>query len=836
MINEYIKQCKYDIGSLKDYIYLFPIETTFFNLSYDYENGNNGYISTLSYERCLKCYCHNVTFNSSESIDERFKFNDILTFRIGEQYESISYDKVLDLIKNKYYIGFENKDNEVFILSTQTIPFVTYNYNYSQNNFYVELNFSVNQNVPFFSYTGQMVESFLEDYNNIGCDYKHNNFIKLDIGEYGKILFSDYNSILTGAIMTENNVLKNIDFIKNTVTFNESNTNGYILDTISFSIPLSEYKFNLHYDLLQFVNNIYTAIIQTELNNVIILENLFPSYIVETSNDDSTLNLITITLTRTNSYKGLIYSTKDNYDDIIDGIEIEDFIYSPVNIGNLCYDEGIRAHTLIQKFSFTGQPLDEYYCLLGYENIYNDDYNIVGTYPVDSDMFGFDILYEDSSCTGKFCFIENLPSIIYFYGLGEQSFTLETTCSFHIAKTDNGLTVTPMQSTSSTPIKIENTDGKARETLLYFTFENGEIRTVKVIVYEYSDIRYVEDGTICSSEELDNSLCEKWEEIPYIEGNSNTYICVNGNKYKKLVRYYSEFCNGEWKSDNDFKNGDLIEENSDDCLSYNCDEEWLDVEGEYICEAVTNCQEWRTVPYNKDDKNSYICYNGNKYYKEQLYIDENCNGNYEQTQSFQTGDLIEENSYECGYIDIPEGSSGNTLEFTFSGSSLNYTVNSLFYLADESPYQKTLEEIGITSISNPPALSFRNCFNYTFNGGAKLLTFDKIPTLIQLTNTYGMFAGQDKLQGVNLAYVDVNRLNDARYMFQNCSSLTTISFDSWTKSNGQINYIQLIDYMFDGCNSLRTIYMRNCPIDMINNIKDALFEANILNNVEIVTE
>ena len=68
------------------------------------------------------------------------------------------------------------------------------------------------------------------------------------------------------------------------------------------------------------------------------------------------------------------------------------------------------------------------------------------------------------------------------------------------------------------------------------------------------------------------------------------------------------------------------------------------------------------------------------------------------------------------------------------------------------------------------------------------------------------------------------------WMFSDCESLESLNLSNFDTSN-----VTDMRYMFDGCYKLRTIYMRNCSQTTIDKIKDALSEANILDQVTIIT-
>lgn len=101
-----------------------------------------------------------------------------------------------------------------------------------------------------------------------------------------------------------------------------------------------------------------------------------------------------------------------------------------------------------------------------------------------------------------------------------------------------------------------------------------------------------------------------------------------GDKYQKLKLQYSH--NGTYWADVEppqYKMGDLIEENSPDCG------------------GVQKIYRWYALP------DEYICDGYNKYYKEvyQVSTDEGFTWKNVSPEQSRTGQLIENNSIDCGY-------------------------------------------------------------------------------------------------------------------------------------------------------------------------------------------
>ena len=99
----------------------------------------------------------------------------------------------------------------------------------------------------------------------------------------------------------------------------------------------------------------------------------------------------------------------------------------------------------------------------------------------------------------------------------------------------------------------------------------------------------------------------------------------------------------------------------------------------------------------------------------------------------------------------------------------------------------------------------------------------------------GMFNKCSSLESLDLSMFDMRNVEDMWGMFWGCSSLTTLDLSNWdlAKEYNKPNYE---GYTFHGCSKLKTVYMRNCPQITIDDIKERLRGANILDQVTIITE
>ena len=99
-----------------------------------------------------------------------------------------------------------------------------------------------------------------------------------------------------------------------------------------------------------------------------------------------------------------------------------------------------------------------------------------------------------------------------------------------------------------------------------------------------------------------------------------------------------------------------------------------------------------------------------------------------------------------------------------------------------------------------------------------------------VTSMNYMFGYSSGLTSLDLSNFDTSKVTSMSQMFYGCTSLTSVDLSGWIISNDTG-----ISSMFYNCENLKTIYMRGCSADTISNIERALTNANIRDNVTIIT-
>lgn len=99
----------------------------------------------------------------------------------------------------------------------------------------------------------------------------------------------------------------------------------------------------------------------------------------------------------------------------------------------------------------------------------------------------------------------------------------------------------------------------------------------------------------------------------------------------------------------------------------------------------------------------------------------------------------------------------------------------------------------------------------------------------QITSCRELFYLIDNLKALDLKWFNTSNVTDMTNMFNGCSRLTSLDISGWDMTN-----VTTSSNMFDNCESLTTIKMIGCDQITIDKIKQALTEAEIISQVNII--
>lgn len=343
--------CDYRFRNLRNEIYLVPEN----HVKKIMMGGTYAYIVSVDATSILQITGFNINFKEETSLDERYKFQKTLTI-------SVDGYATFEKFEEKYYAIIKNdNDGSYYMINVDFPSNITYTYNLSDNTNQTDFTFSSVSNFPTLG-----ISSFSFDKINICKNYKISGAKDLHMIE------SKY-AALTGNRIITTNTLKEIDYLKNSLTFQESYNEGKISTTLEFQINFDEYKEYFKINLLNFTTNKYSVIIGLKNDEKKIYagfnSGLEANYSIQASSMVEQPEIVTITLSGT-SNNNLYYSICD-----------ETFDFSRhwryiTKINNRkayeCVDRGVAKYLIREQCDYLGNPLGIYRVLDGYQDLFPD--------------------------------------------------------------------------------------------------------------------------------------------------------------------------------------------------------------------------------------------------------------------------------------------------------------------------------------------------------------------------------------------------------------------------------------------------------------------------------
>lgn len=644
-------KCRYFIGGLQNKIFLFPFSKDSLVIKTDDKTGN-AYASGLNNEIGYELKCASVVYNSETSIDNNaFKFEHTLTIKLTETMNHTYYDIIERIITQKWIVAFADKNGNYFVMNYEFPIHSDYSYSFNDTEIanVATITMKCNSNYPTFNYNDEIKPKLYFKFDT--CEYNIGKVKKFFLIEKDKAIIKATGDTFTMSYTGDS--FKEIQPMSDTLEYIEEYQEDSFHQQITFSVPLEHYEYYFHYSLLQFQDNRYYGVIYDTNENVLLIGNrvgLFPTYNIQTSEDNNVPNKINITLDAYYTHIPILV-----YDTNSDIIELKEITYEAVD--SICSSHSVMIQ-LIRVYE-DGVETDKYYCLEGTKSSWvSKGYNIIGEYSPYANGFGFPII-TGAYCNAKrrvqeVCSETDYPKEIHLQGFGATTaFTITSGCDLRftpegcVHTTYDGATLTVLSQVpkgqckikvcinacefedeidvyihapedyrqefwinyfnqtvpvvlhediiniqlieNNNPIELEindNNDGynfivpknetnASRTFTITFTYKDG----LKEIITIHQSMSADPEDKDKEKEKISNDLYYKWvgtdEYVCLEEGQQtncettqldlNGYLCVDGNKYQRIINYISPLCDGK-----DFiygyTLGELIEEGSGDCV------------------------------------------------------------------------------------------------------------------------------------------------------------------------------------------------------------------------------------------------------------------------------
>lgn len=402
--------CRYRLDKLDKVVYLISEEATK-NIHID--NGE-AYVTDIEQEP-LSLQVYNIALTDTDELDERYKFTHQLTFSMD------GYANYKDF-QGRYFAIVKSLDGVYWLVNPLFPCKVTYTYSLDANGSHTDFTLSTASNHPTLRIRNI---SHSTPYN---CGYKHCTFSDLKLNE------SNYSLKTNNHVLYTNDGFKDVIFTKNSGVFTEQFDGTNIQHDLKFDINFDDYKSSWHYNLLEFVENRYAAIVRTSCDNYILCGfgfGLNPSFNVE-ANDDVSMDKIHIDL----------IDMHDNGDFIAyeDDITIErdgtvKWVYTNKYNGYECVGNNLARYLLMEEVDSLMNPTGNYKVLAGYESQFSF-LNIVGTFTETETFNSYD-------CADNCKIQTSFPLEFVFNNVSCREYSLIADSDWSITSSASYITVTP---------------------------------------------------------------------------------------------------------------------------------------------------------------------------------------------------------------------------------------------------------------------------------------------------------------------------------------------------------------------------------------------------------
>ena len=674
-IYNYKNRCEYKIGDIENDIYLYEFDVNAIAMKFREDNPMNG-IATNITGNGTKLYCDKATFTSDIESDNRYAFTSKLELTFYER-EGISNTNLINYFKtHKLFVLFKDKIGGKYIMNPELPVQLTYNYTLTSNEEGNKLSVSLVSlsNIPVMAYSGQInFDSVLREEDK--CNYNLGKVTKLKMANLRDVFFKKQDDGSIEIIERGRDKIKEVEYNEKSLQFVEEYDGDTFSQKLEFEIPFSNYLYYFHFNLLEYVNNKYYAMMYTSNGNLIVggdRQGMFPEYTINASKKGNTIHFTLASVYHHESLLATDNSTEHelNYEH-----------YAPVD--GECINK-IYTYTLLRKY-MNEYATNDYVCLDGYQDRYTDK-NIVATYTLDDTQYG--VLTDLSVKCDVTCNISGLPSVVIFTQPNTgKTFNVTTDCALSFANKNTDCDLEWNYMTGDLLITNKRDNGRYTITCMG---EDGIDRSIQVIVMgkhqlertinvtakrqiidiktsqpisnvstvgtslDYSANQYGNGYSVMINENKSETVAKLTTfNITYKNGDTDKYTIIQDHLYVKYINDGTKTCIGHqyWEMylkkvgytpdelgvDSGYVKGQLLDDNSTKCydnviarqdgtmcingktywlVSYISDGAKVKTQLEYEgspCSGTPAQTEWRV---NTDYA---VCQNGKPYYIKELW-------------------------------------------------------------------------------------------------------------------------------------------------------------------------------------------------------------------------
>ena len=554
MISEYNnEQCKYNIAGIKN-LYLV---SSYAIKDVRVDTGGEAWIDSID-ETPYKIDCHDIQLMEETSLDERYLFHKTVQFTVNGYADR-------NIFGDRRFVILEYENGVKRMVNVDFPSDVTYTFTIDNDTYETVFVFESYSNFPTLR-----INTDFDRVEEVCFGYAAMGISALKMNERQNVRLDRTNRIMT------TNGIDFVDVKGKNITFTETYDNNEFVDTLTFLIPIDDYKSSWHYNLLEFKNNIYSALLipKSNVNRLFIgfNEGLQPSY---TIGDEG----ITVTLIeRSNTGALALYDFTEEMKLLHSWVYTTK--YEDIEV-SVCTGNGEAMYVLQKEVDGFGNPTDKYKAYSGWTEYFESlGADVVGEFT------NIETFYSPSCYTDECNLTTNIPSSINFIGTGCTSYNISSSCDWNIENIPSQLSVTPSSGAANSAYTLTVCNNSTSSLNDSFNIvSNTTNKTVTVTVGDDSFI-YPNSQTInCLAQDVPffyDQSCEVTftgdASLAYSYGNGRVMVSVPANETtsSRTFSITATNCKGDVQTVTIIQNQRY--------------EEWRNLNNEYICDTGAKYQ------------------------------------------------------------------------------------------------------------------------------------------------------------------------------------------------------------------------------------------------------
>ena len=406
-------KCKYFIGKLVKSVWLVSEEAI---KDIRIDNGE-AWVESIS-ETPIRLDCYSIELTDTDSLDERYKFTHTLTFSIQGYANK-------DDFQGRYYAIVKDDEGTYWLVNPLFPCKVTYTYTLGNEQNHTDFTLGTVSNHPVLKLNGMVDSSTYQckDYWLDGIDALWLNEKRYTVHNGNHVMYT-------------NGGFKTVEYNSKSATFTETFDGTNTSHGIEFDVLFSAYQKSWHYNLLEFKDNLYAAVIKTMNDKYALCGfslGLQPGFQVSANDTNNQIDKIHITLNDAHDAGEPI----EMYDSIeYEYLSAKTWVYTDEYDGWECVDEGVARYLLQMEIDALENETGNYKALDGYASRF--------PYLHIVDTFDNTETFENVDCGSSACRLRSsLPSQLTFNDTGCQTYYVKAGSDWEISSSVDYIRVSP---------------------------------------------------------------------------------------------------------------------------------------------------------------------------------------------------------------------------------------------------------------------------------------------------------------------------------------------------------------------------------------------------------